>query len=70
MANRTTLVINAWVGETKRCNVGLALVSRFGKTDWMNFTVSMVLPNDITDRRGRLAAFELETDVARPRSVQ
>ena len=45
MANRTTLVINAWVGETKRCNLGLALDSRFGKTDWMDFTVPMVLPN-------------------------
>ncbi len=51
MPNRTTLVINAWVGETKRCNVGLALDSRFGMTDWMDFTLPMVLPNVQGQRR-------------------
>ncbi|MEN9675696.1 MAG: hypothetical protein RIS76_1592 [Verrucomicrobiota bacterium] len=34
------------------------------------FTVREVLSNARTDRRGRPVASELETDVARPRSVQ
>jgi hypothetical protein len=38
--------------------------------DDMSWTKSELTPNDRSDRRGRPVASELETDAARPRSVQ